>query len=435
LKRSRYNHLFSFKDNLRIVYNAVSGAVVTVDEPTWSILQAGKDTRLDRLTGETRTLLADQGMLVPTDTDEYAQALIRYRERRASRRSLRLTIAPTMDCNFACPYCYEHRVPGFMSDETADQLVAFAASRLGSSERLSVTWYGGEPLLVPDRVIGLTKRLRNLAEESGKGWSFSLVTNGYRIDEAMARQLREAGITDVQMTLDGPPEFHDARRTHNDGSGTFHRILENLEAAVRIMETVRVRMNVDAQNAESWQQLSALLEEAGLRDKVRFHLAQVDTITDANAPYQCHCMDPETYADTWVDWAMDAYRRGVTLSLPSMTVCSMVSRWAYVIGPEGWITKCWNHPSNPDTAIGHVSDPDGVDQEGEWERFDPTAWTECRECGLLPACMGTCPDKLVKHGPEVACDRWKHCLRETVILHTLQKIGGGQHEEEQRQTG
>ncbi len=429
VKLSRYNHLFSFKDQLRVLYNAASGSVVTLDETSWDLLNNANPPEPERLDQRTRTLLADQGMLVPEERDERAAALTRYRERRASTRSLRLTIAPTMDCNFSCPYCYEHRVPGVMSDETADQVVSFATNRIQQSERLSVTWYGGEPLLVPDRVIDLTGRLRQLAESMDKEWWFSIVTNGYRMDGTMARQLADAGITDAQVTLDGPPEFHDNRRKHNNGTGTFQRILENLRSAVDVLETVRVRMNVDAQNATGWQALMEILAEAGLAEKVRFSLAHVDTINDANAPYQCNCLDAGAFADTWVDWAMDAYRQGKTMGLPAMTVCSMVSRWAYVIGPGGWITSCWNHPFNPETAIGHVSKPEQVDPEDTWEQFDPMNWAECRECTLLPACMGNCPDRLVQSGVDAACERWKHCLRETVILHTLQKVKGGQHVE------
>lgn len=429
VKLSRYNHLFSFKDQLRVIYNAASGAVVTLDETGWDLLNNANPPQPEQLDEQIRTLLVEQGMLVPEDLDERAAALARYRDRRASTRTLRLTIAPTMDCNFSCPYCYEHRVPGIMSDETADQVVSFAANRIRESERLSVTWYGGEPLLVPDRVIGLTGRLRQLAESMEKKWFFSIVTNGYRMDGTMARQLADAGISDVQVTIDGPPEFHDNRRKHNSGNGTFHRILENLKSAVDVLKTVRVRMNVDAQNASGWKALTEILTDAGLQEKVRFSLAHVDTINDANAPYQCNCLEPAAFADTWVDWAMEAYRQGKTMVLPSMTVCSLVSKWAYVIGPDGWITRCWNHPFNPETAVGHVSKPDQVDAAQQWEQFDPMDWSACEACGLLPACMGNCPDRLMRSGVDAACQRWKHCLRETVILHTLQKVKGGQHAE------
>lgn len=430
LKLSRYNHLFSFKDQLRVVYNAASGAVLTLDRPTFINLTDPKGGDLQLPAPETETLLAEHGVLVESGLDERNAALDRYRKRRANRKTLRLTIAPTLDCNFACPYCYEYTRPGIMTDAVAEQVVDFAADRLQHSERLSVDWYGGEPLLVPDRVMGITRDLRQLAESTNKSWFFSMVTNGYRLDETMARSLAEAGISDVQITLDGPPEIHDQRRKLRNGAGTFSRILENLKTAVEIFEDVRLRINLDSNNPDQWKPLVALLEEAGIRDRVRMHIASVDTQTEANAGYMNACLDSETFADTWVDWELDAYQtgKGGVLSLPRMTVCVMVSEWAYVIDPDGNLYKCWNHIGDADRMIGHVSEPDLVDPDGRWKRFDPTDWAACRDCDLLPACMGRCPDQLEKTGPEGTCGRWKHCLKEAVILHTLQKLKGGQHD-------
>ena len=430
MKRSRYNHLFEWKNQLRVVFNAASGAVVTLDEPAWGILidQENGDVRL--LDPKTHTLLTDNGMLVTEDVDEQKAAMDRYAKRRDNRKTLRLTIAPTLDCNFACPYCYEHHKPGVMTDAVADQVIAFASDRLTESDRLSVTWYGGEPLLVPERVLDMTTRLRNLAESTQKSWFFSMVTNGYRLDETMARSLADAGVSDVQITLDGPPEIHDQRRVLRNGDGTFDRILDNLVAAVDIMDDVRVRINLDVNNPDQWRPLTDLLASRGIRDRVRLHIAPVDTPTNANAGYMGSCMDSESFADTWVDWEMEAYQRSAahTLSLPRMTVCTMVAEWAYVIDPTGAIYKCWNHVGETDKVVGNVASPEAVDATGYWKQFNPLNWQTCRDCDLLPACMGRCPDRLEKMGPKDACGRWKHCLREAVILHTLQKLKGGQYD-------
>ncbi len=428
MKLSRYNHLFQFKDQLRVVYNAVSGAVLTLDNPTYSYLIDPGNANPRFLSPDTSTLLMDHGVLVDDERDEYLAAMDHYRKRRSSRKALRLTIAPTLDCNFACPYCYEHNKPGIMTDSVAGQVMTFTADRLTHSERLSVEWYGGEPLLVPDRVLEMTRNLRELAESMDKTWSFSMVTNGYRLDESMARSLDEAGISDVQITLDGPPEIHDQRRKLRNGAASFNRILDNLKTAVEIFEDIRVRINLDSNNPDQWKPLVTLLEKAGIRDRIRMHIAPVDTKTGANAGYMNACMDSEAFADAWVDWELENYHRGNgVLALPRMTVCAMVSEWAYVIDPEGNLYKCWNHIGEPDRTVGHVSEPGAVDPDNQWNHFNPTDWAACRNCDLLPACMGRCPDQLEKEGPDGACGRWKHCLKEAVILHTLQKLKGGQH--------
>ena len=78
---------------------------------------------------------------------------------------VRLTICPTMGCNFDCPYCFEGHRPGVMSAEVQDDVVALAGRMLEASEAraLLVTWFGGEPLLAPGVIESLSGRLSDLA--------------------------------------------------------------------------------------------------------------------------------------------------------------------------------------------------------------------------------------------------------------------------------
>ena len=64
-----------------------------------------------------------------------------------SKRIFRLTIAPTLDCNFDCPYCYENRRNGKMSEEVQDALIDFIQNSVTSETSvMDISWYGGEPL-------------------------------------------------------------------------------------------------------------------------------------------------------------------------------------------------------------------------------------------------------------------------------------------------
>ena len=213
------------------------------------------------------------------------------------------------------------------------------------------------------------------------------------------------------------------------GGETFQRLLENLRTAVKHFRLVKVRMNLDRENSGEWKELTKLLEAAGLLDSLHFEIAAVDATNEANGNYKPSCLHPEEFSAQWLEFATSAYRRrdNGPLKLPKMTVCTKISDWSYVIAPEGACYGCWNDVGNPEKAIGHITDPDSLDQNREWTRFDPLNWPECRECALLPACMGRCPDLLEKQGPESACGRWKHCLREAVILHTMSKLKGGKY--------
>ncbi len=425
-KLSRYNHFFQMADTLRVVYNARTGAVVQLDKNTWEILQEGKPENLRPSVEDT---LREQGMIVAAEADELSLAMEMYQQRRESRDKLMLTIAPTLDCNFACPYCYENRLPGIMDEKTADQVIDFIEDRMKLSREVSVTWYGGEPLLAAGRVLALTERIRSLSESAGKAASFFIVTNGYLLTPELASRLATAGVSGIQITLDGPPEVHDRRRVLRGGGGTFHRLLQSIRIAVDVFDVVKVRMNLDRENQGEWEKLTEILERADILGKVYFEIANVDATNEANEGYKSQCLSPETFSCEWISFALSAYRRGDTsvLKLPKMTVCTKISDWSCVITPNGETYACWNDVGQVDKITGHVSDPEMLDQGRAWARFNPLDWPECRECTLLPACMGRCPDLLEKKGPSAACGRWKHCLREAVILHTMSKLEGGNH--------
>ncbi|NOZ13415.1 MAG: radical SAM protein [Acidobacteria bacterium] len=432
-KLSRYNHFFQMADTLRIVYNARTGAVVRLDSRSWKLVRDGKCRELDP---EVSAVMREQGVLVPGETDELALAMEKYRRLRSARNKLMLTIAPTLDCNFACPYCYENRLAGTMSKETATRLIGFVDRRMKEVREVSVTWYGGEPLLAAEMVLSVTKRIRAICGSRGKDVSFFLVSNGYLLTETLASKLASAGISGIQITLDGPPEVHNRRRVLRGGGGTFHRLLESVRIAAEAFKTVKVRMNLDRENRGEWEKLAAILEAAGLSGKVRFEIANVDATNEANSEYKNKCLHPEEFASEWVNFARSAYRRGEDglLKLPQMTVCSKVSAFAYVIGPGGDIYKCWNDVGDPKKVVSHVSESEAPDKNRQWARFSPLQWRECRVCSLLPACMGRCPDLLEKSGPETACGRWKHCLQEAVILHTMSKLKGGKNGKPEKQS-
>lgn len=74
---------------------------------------------------------------------------------------LNLVLVPTLNCNFDCPYCFENgKRGGIMSEDTIKDLLEFIKGNKGK-DNMSLTWYGGEPLLglkVIDKILkGLDK--------------------------------------------------------------------------------------------------------------------------------------------------------------------------------------------------------------------------------------------------------------------------------------
>ena len=104
---------------------------------------------------ETADLLRDNGFLVE-DRDSDHLALDRYFSRITSDSSeLHITVLTTLQCNFACDYCFQgdhgdyNKFAEKMTLETAARTAAWVEREMDrvSPEHVTLMFFGGEPLL------------------------------------------------------------------------------------------------------------------------------------------------------------------------------------------------------------------------------------------------------------------------------------------------
>lgn len=86
-----------------------------------------------------------------------------------------------------------------------------------------ISLFGGEPLLYPD-ILPLIREIK------GRGLTCSIITNGWRLEE-MARDLVEAGVDSIMVSIDGTPEVHDRIRGQ---AGSFARAAAGVTAIARL---------------------------------------------------------------------------------------------------------------------------------------------------------------------------------------------------------
>jgi uncharacterized protein len=138
---------------------------------------------------------------------------------------------PTSACNFRCRYCFvedEARClePMFMSRRVAEQGIDVFSRLTRGADPISITFYGGEPLMNADVVYHTLRYVRSLEADGTfqKPVRLSLLTNGALVDDATVAALRETK-TSVSVSLDGPEHLHDAARTDGANRGTFRAAL------------------------------------------------------------------------------------------------------------------------------------------------------------------------------------------------------------------
>jgi uncharacterized protein len=149
-----------------------------------------------------------------------------------------LTLNVSEDCNLRCEYCiysgkyiYERTHSNKkMSLGIASRAIEFFFKHNTNSERIAVTFYGGEPLLNFNLIRKCVKLSKKLALECGKDsdLTFSITTNGTLLDRKKINFLIEHNIG-LLISLDGPKNIHDKYRKFINGKGSYDLIIENLK--------------------------------------------------------------------------------------------------------------------------------------------------------------------------------------------------------------
>jgi len=134
-------------------------------------------------------------------------------------------------CNLRCKMCGQWGDTGIFRSQSSEDAGDGAVERarivelIGAKRQLAladyvrlldelaparpiVSLFGGEPFLYPD-VLPLVREIK------ARGLTCTVITNGGRL-ETLARDLVEAGIDSIAVSIDGPPEVHNRIRGRSD---------------------------------------------------------------------------------------------------------------------------------------------------------------------------------------------------------------------------
>lgn len=333
---------------------------------------------------------------------------------------LSLTIAGTADCNFRCVYCYEKGSikTSKMSAQTQDAILKFVKDRVNTISGLSITWYGGEPMLAFDIIEYLSSEFMKLCSEYEIPYNASIVTNGYLLSPEKCQILINYQVKRIQVTLDGPQEIHDVRRPLAGGQGTFQKIIANLRECSSYFEVVSIRINTDSENLSTINSVKQTLEENGiLKENVHLYLGFVENHNDAYELEKCLKIDQFSHVN------LEFVRKNgssIMALYPRLfnNYCCADYRNAFIVDSEGYLYKCWNDVGMKENNIGHIGcNEENVEYRPNERRFydfmlfDPTLEKQCSNCKCLPICMGGCPYTRLRN-PESE----ERCINQKFIL-------------------
>jgi uncharacterized protein len=429
---SRYNYIFESKRNGYLLYNSQSNTFIKLNELNYHLLRSieSDSSQIDNISSELAEEFVARKILVKDRNQYLYERRLKYYFNAFDSANLGIALAPTSDCNFACPYCYEdgNKSSKYMTEQMENKVISFIQKH-ELVRTLNITWYGGEPLMGFETIKRLLTKIQKI--DTLKLGLHNMPTNGYLLDEKKSLFFQQFPLTSIQITLDGNKEFHDKRRFLKSGEPTFEKILGNVDTFIKLNPNteVYIRMNLDNDNVDSFFATYQELNERFSGSKVVIYPAFVRDYTDS-CNSNCKILDRNDKAAFYAKLG-EKYKGSVNYSpKASFGGCGTTRMNYYVIGPEGELYKCWNDLGDAKEIVGYIDKDNFTNYELLTKYIaGPTAMDdeECIKCKIFPICEGGCiwvRHKNMFEGKkyDYLCDVRKDNYEEIFELHYEQMI-------------
>ncbi len=381
-------------------------------------------------------LLSENGFLVP-DRGADRQALGRFFSSvKNDTAELSVTLLTTLQCNFACDYCFQgdhgdyNKFAEKMTLETAGEVAKWIERELDRvhPETFMLTFFGGEPLLNLPVMYYLAETLFPVCQARQVPMSISIITNGLLLTPEVVDRLMPYGLKGVKITLDGDRDTHNRMRPLRGGQGTFDRLIDNIRAVAGRC-SVAIGGNFDESSADSFSGLLDFLGRQEFADKlvnVNFKpivrneqtprvsttlsgkgilpLIPVGANGELMKPLNGTCMSNvgegsgvgcdscDFLDDKWSQIREQTKRHGFpTPDGVHGGPCHVHHTHAHTIGPDGSLYACPGFTGEKAMSTGHIDGRRDARRESALEQFERLhPWDECQDCAFIPVCAGGC---------------------------------------------
>ena len=390
------------------IWNTLSGALASVDSDMKAALLTDV---IEQASCPNFNALKANRFIVPSDFDEYNFVLNRANSIKAKEdpSNMFFVIAPTLKCNYHCPYCFEEGRTSFchMTEETCSEVKHFITDRVlanASIKTLHITWFGGEPLLCLDKIEDISGYLIDTCSARSIECRFSVITNGRYLDNHAIDVLQKINVKKVQISFDGTQATYCAAKLASVSD--YNNTLDNIVLAAKRGLPLFIRINIRNNDfAPAYELADLLLWDKGLANNIKLYPAFVvegDTETRARRYSEFVTLEKEYANHIIKNYSADSYYNKLAVS--HGVSCSLSCMGNYCIGPEGELYKCEHHFGQKQYVVGTVwgqAEPFADQYRLLSEKNDRK--TECRSCPVFPICMGGCPNSHLQREKNFDC--------------------------------
>lgn len=369
-----------------------------IDVDKFNIFIKYKDdlSNFEQLFPDFFSLLLKLGVIECVDeSNKFKYLLYENRIRVFSSSEYRLTINPTLNCNFSCWYCYESHNNKIMKNSTMKSILLYIEKILASN-RIStfyLDWFGGEPLLCYKNVMQkVALEAKSICESNNIYFESGITTNGYLINRNMIDFFKSINMQSFQITIDGDKDNHNKTRYCKDGKGSYDVIISNIIMLARELHpnNLAIRINYTSDVFNDILKISDDIP-SDVRNKVTILLQQVwQDKEKCRVPFSS--IEKVKYEFRKLGFLIDKE----IFNLKGYTCYADLYNQA-VINYDGRVFKCTarNFEREKEDGLlcndGTIKWNNNVASKLSFATFENE---KCLKCKYLPVCYGPCSQKI-----------------------------------------
>lgn len=328
--------------------------------------------------------------------EEFAKRLREEYERQSVPAMNRLDLFVTHRCNLRCDYCFlgQGNAQDDISLEVARASIDLLIRSSRNSTDLTLTLFGGEPLLRKDLMRDILALASAKCDEHGKKLHVACTTNGLLLDEEAIELSQQYGFLYL-LSIDGIREVHDRHRRTRSGAGSFDRLARKIAFLKARQGWLGAKMTVAPDAMMSLAQGVRELYDMGIRQfliglacEAQWTAEQLAAIKEQYREVLDFCLATRAMK---LPIKISGEEGGLLQEAKDSWGCS-AGIHGFSVDASGRIYPCARHVGLPDCVVGEVA-TGKLDLEVVRALNDTRGVVrfKCLHCELGAYCRGGCP--------------------------------------------
>lgn len=396
-KSSQYNIAVCENDHFTILYNCYSGGIIKLENEIYKKIKNSNFLLNDIKYGKE---LLENGFIVNKQVNEFNKVKMKLEAALSDKwqESVLYVIAPTLNCNLNCVYCFQkdfrtYENSNTITDVTLQNIKTFIVNNsINKNElkKIKINWFGGEPLLCYNKIIDFCKSIINELAKYNIEFECAMITNGVLLNENRLKALTTTcNLRNIQITLDGEEKTYcDKKQTTKEN---FKKVIKNICLATKYLKT-NVRVNADKENIDELLRISQSLYEMDVnKNNLNIHFAQLRDYEHQNCNYPFFTdLEYWQYKHKFYEQLKSSVmfknkkNKGM-FGFSCSPYCGLARKNNFVIDYLGNLYKCEHCIGDSNKIVGNVVD--GLYYNNVYSQSMTVSIDErCSTCAIFPYC-------------------------------------------------